>query len=424
MISGAAGTSTCAVWRRGDGARATSPATSEIVDHFRRGHPPADQLRRDRRRRDRRLEDDSGQSPDRSTRTRSCGRARSTAMREPAALARLAHPALRRGSTRLVGRAWGAGRTRPGCAGRRRSARRERDGGVARRRPSRSVSVRSGARKRSAKASDFCPSADLVAGVDVEEPDRLEQLPAPSRSAASTSAAATEASTTSATSSLATGYVENAAPARRRARSSSTSRSISAAAVRAGHAVGLADLGCSSPAWPTTTSPTENSAQRPGCHGPRLAARTLTSTPRPRDAGAPRRRVGPDRPARPRPHQPARSRSPASTRRGAAAGRAAPCRARRARRRSGGGRPPRIGAGARVRAGTPGPVSKSATSGAPRPTLRASAFSSPGAASWSSAAPRTRAGWPAARWRRSSSAGRPSASRSAAPTNGKLTTST
>ena len=39
-----------------------------------------------------------------------------------------------------------------------------------------SVRVRSGARKRSAKASDFFPVADLRAGVDVEQPDRLEQL--------------------------------------------------------------------------------------------------------------------------------------------------------------------------------------------------------------------------------------------------------
>ena len=39
-----------------------------------------------------------------------------------------------------------------------------------------SVRVRSGARKRSANASDFLPAPDLVAVVDVEQPDRLQQL--------------------------------------------------------------------------------------------------------------------------------------------------------------------------------------------------------------------------------------------------------
>ena len=47
--------------------------------------------------------------------------------------------------------------------------------------------------------------AHLRAAVDVEQPDRLQQSPAPSRNAASTSAAGTVASTTSATSWVAGG---------------------------------------------------------------------------------------------------------------------------------------------------------------------------------------------------------------------------
>ena len=48
--------------------------------------------------------------------------------------------------------------------------------------------------------------------------------------------------------------------------------------MRAGTPYAVQTLGCSSPACPITASPTRISAQRPGCHGARLAARTVTST--------------------------------------------------------------------------------------------------------------------------------------------------
>ena len=54
------------------------------------------------------------------------------------------------------------------------------------------VRVRSGARKRRAKASDRLPSTDLLAGVDIEQANATPATgPAPARSAASTSVAAT-----------------------------------------------------------------------------------------------------------------------------------------------------------------------------------------------------------------------------------------
>ena len=76
---------------------------------------------------------------------------------------------------------------------------------------------------------------------------------------------------------------------------------------------GVHTLGCSSPAWPMTTSSTEIRAQRPGCHGIRAALLTSIATP----SSSARRRTTASaslHPASsPRPHQPERVRSPAST---------------------------------------------------------------------------------------------------------------
>ena len=155
----------------------------------------------------------------------------------------------------------------------RRPARRRRRG----RPTSSSVSVRSGARNRRANASDLLALADLVAGVDVEEPHRLQQRRRrPRATSRSASPAVTSSSTTSATSSLATGNEENAgATDRGRRARRSRSRSTSAAAARSGRPNALQTVGCSSPAWPSDVSPTSSSAQRPGCHGARAADRTV-----------------------------------------------------------------------------------------------------------------------------------------------------
>ena len=98
--------------------------------------------------------------------------------------------------------------------------------------------------------------------------------PAPARSAASTSAAGTSASTIRATSSLATGKRRDRrhVPAGGAA-AISASRSISAAAVRAGSPNAAHDLGMQLAGVADRPSPpgVANSAHRPGCQGARSA---------------------------------------------------------------------------------------------------------------------------------------------------------
>ena len=156
--------------------------------------------------------------------------------------------------------------------------------------------------------------ADLVAGVDVEEPDRLEESPAPSRSAASTSAAVTSSATTRATSSLATGKVENWGPGTTSTACGHQDVEVDLDRGRAGRQPERrARLRVQLAGVTELDAVHEDRAQRPGCQGIRLAETTSTSTPSSRRAGGP----GRSRPTSPRcgpaPHQPARSRSPAST---------------------------------------------------------------------------------------------------------------
>ena len=186
--------------------------------------------------------------------------------------------------------------------------------------------------------------------------------------------------------------------------------------------------GCSSPAWPSSCSPTEQPRRTgPGARASGRAASTVSSTPElvgeprgRRRSRRTRRRPGPrptSRSARARRTSTTARNSGcsgsgleqlgqlgvawgASRRRRSAPARARtgtrPCRSRRARRRAHRGR------GCARRAQQPGQQR-----GGVAP------------------APRWRAGWPAGRCaRRTSSAGRPSASRAASPTNGKLSTST
>src|SRR5690606_18744651 len=143
------------------------------------------------------------------------------------------------------------------------------------------VNVRSGARNRSAYASDRRPSPIWAPVYTSNSRTDSSSSPAPARSAASTSAAGTAASTTSATSWVATGYVDTdgagTGSSTPRATLPNRSRSISIATVRGGRPKAATTRGCSSPAWPTIRSPTNNAAQRPGCHGAWSSLRTCTS---------------------------------------------------------------------------------------------------------------------------------------------------
>src|SRR5450756_1357613 len=143
-----------------------------------------------------------------------------------------------------------------------------------------SVRVRSEARIRSAYASDFLPSPIASETYTSKSRTSSSRSPAPSRSAASTSAAWTDASTISATSSFATGHddtgVTEPGPG---TRSHSRSNESSAAAVRGGSPYAWHTDGCSSPAWPTVTSPTVSRVQRPGWYGAYESAVRSSCTP-------------------------------------------------------------------------------------------------------------------------------------------------
>ena len=245
-----------------------------------------------------------------------------------------------------------------------------------------SVSVRSGARKRSANASDLRPRRHLGAGVDVEQPHRLQQragaLAQRGRHGRPRHGGVDHEGDVL----LGDRDVENPAPAARPGRAPSAGRGRSR---RRRCAAGTPER----PADPRVqlagvaddrARRRSSSAQRPGCQGAAVGGSTSRSTP---SAGAT-----------------SRTASIASAQ-AAGAARAPPAgalalagehdgevqrlvghggvergqllvgRAGGRRRRIGAGRSPR-------RAGRRVPISNSAMSGAPRPTLRASALSSPG----------------------------------------------
>ena len=248
------------------------------------------------------------------------------------------------------------------------------------------VSVRSGARNRSAKASDFDAPAPsrCVVGVDVEQPHRLEQRPGavaqrghdsagghrrPRRRARRRAAPAGSAEIAGA------GAGAGGGEARR-------DRAPSRRCARAGRASAIT-RGCSSPAWPTT-APSEQQlgaaarmpgrVRRPPGRRARPARRRATSAGR-------LDRVGPARPARPAPHQPARldvagEHDGRACRgwSGTAASSAASSASDGPVRPTPGAAPAAVGR----RPGRPGPISNSARSRLPRPTLRRSVASSPG----------------------------------------------
>ena len=112
---------------------------------------------------------------------------------------------------------------------------------------------------------------DLLAGVDVEQPEVLQQLPPPSRNASATSATGTSPATTRATSSEIGGYGD-AYGAGRASSSGIASRSSSIAQVRGGRPERLDHLRVQLARVPTTQSPTSSAAHRPGCHGGRPPA--------------------------------------------------------------------------------------------------------------------------------------------------------
>ncbi len=157
------------------------------------------------------------------------------------------------------------------------------------------------------------------------------------------------------------------------------SRSSSIAQVPFGRPQRSTTAGCSWPAWPTTTSPISTSAQRPGCHGRRWAGRNVSSTPAARPMMRTASNASAGSTGRPGPHGPAGSRRPART-----APTCCGCRgsdaSRMATSSSVGRRSFGMRSTARVSmcAPRPGPSANSATSTAPRETLRASASSNPG----------------------------------------------
>ena len=161
----------------------------------------------------------------------------------------------------------------------RRRARRRRRG---RRRVSASVRVRSGARKRSAKASDFVPGPTCVAGVDVEEPDRLQQVAGAlaqrrldlGRGHVGRRPRGRRPPWPPGTSENSGARHDVAARADQEVEVDLDGRGARAAAPNAAHTVRVQLAGVAD-----STPPTRSPAHRPGCHGCRLAGATSTSTP-------------------------------------------------------------------------------------------------------------------------------------------------
>ena len=287
------------------------------------------------------------------------------------------------------------------------------------------VSVRSGARKRSAKASDRMPGAEpLGVGVDVEQPHRLEQRPGRRRAACcSTSAAGTSGADDQRDVEQHRRVAEIAgARGRRRHR-----QRVEVELHRAG-ALGQAERGDDPRVQLAGVAdrPRRRAAARRTGRGATARASAARDGRarrgrRGRRPARPRRRR-PSRPARPGPHQPVGSTSPHST---AARWRGWPGSAASSAASSVVGRPARrrrASAPARravARARNTSPVSKSARSRVPRPRLRSSGGEQAGQQRGAQLrlVLGQRVDQPQ-RARRGSSAGRPSASCTAGATNG------
>ena len=258
---------------------------------------------------------------------------------------------------------------------------------------------------------------DLVAGVDVEEPDRLEVLPrALAQGRLDLRRWSRRRPRPGRRPPWRPGRSRRPGPAPRRPRAPSGSRGRSRRP-RSGPAARTprTRAGAARRRGRTRPRPRWTWAQRPGCHGIRLAEATSTSTP----SSSPSLRTSPiasDQPAaRPAPHQPARSRSPAST-----TARCSGCSgiASNSLASSVVGRPP-VDAVDRRRAAVDGERHRAGLEqrdarGAAAEVAGRARGAGRAAASWCTTAPRPRAGWPAGpRARSGSSAGSPSWSKAA-----------
>ena len=191
--------------------------------------------------------------------------------------ARMVHPD-RDGHIRMHARGVGP------CAGRRPEARcsapcrcgRQRDGGVASRGGLLLGQGAVGRPEAQREGQRLAALADLLAGVDVEEPYGLAQrpgaLPQRGRQLGRREVGVDDRARRPP---WRPGRPRTAAPwPTATARASRASRSSSAADVRGGTPKAWQTRGCSSPAWPTAVSPRTSSAHRPGCHGATLGRRT------------------------------------------------------------------------------------------------------------------------------------------------------
>src|SRR2546430_1084727 len=168
-------------------------------------------------------------------------------------------------------------------------------------------------------------------------------------------------------------------------------------------------------------------AQRPGCQGAYASARTSSGTRQLRPTARAASIASAQDAARPLPHQPSSSRAPVSTApiRSGWSGRAA------SREASSAGVGPRSTGRIGADAGAPGrglktrPISNSAVSAKPRPTLRASTRNRPGSTVVRSSGSSSLSGLATSTaGRRGSSSGSPSRSASARDPNGEGSTST
>ena len=158
--------------------------------------------------------------------------------------------------------------------------------------------------------------ADLVAGVDVEEPDRLEQL-ARALAQRGLDVGRRDRGVDDERDVLLGDGVRRegrapgagAPPGRSARRGRPRRRRCASGRPNAWHTVG-----CTSPAWPTTSPSTDSSAQRPGCHGRQLdGGRGDLEAERCGDGADGLDGVGPGRPAGPRPTSRRTTASPEAT---------------------------------------------------------------------------------------------------------------
>src|SRR5262249_38361166 len=154
--------------------------------------------------------------------------------------------------------------------------------------------------------------ADLRAGVDVEQPDVLEQF---ARAVAHgvDHRLRGDVLTDDQLTSWKTAGNGDTAGAGSVSVIGMASRSSSTAQLPFGRPARSTTAGCSWPACPTTVSPTSTSAQRPGCHGRYCAARSVNSTPAARPMTRTASNASHASPGGPRPQGPAGSRRPART---------------------------------------------------------------------------------------------------------------